>query len=35
MKFGGKCNVGGDLLLWASRKGLFQKLFHLFVRGEK
>jgi hypothetical protein len=35
MKFGGKCNVGGDLLHWAPRKGVLQKLFHLLVRGEK
>ena len=33
MRFGDKCNVGGDLLLWAPRKGLLQKLFHLLVRG--
>jgi hypothetical protein len=35
MKFGGKCSIGGDLMLWAPRQGLLQKLFHLIVRGEK
>lgn len=35
MQFGGKCNIGGRLLLWEPRKGVLQKLLHLLMRGKK